>query len=165
MLTILPMDPIHLKTSYAFLVESFTISFGPNKSAWPNGLGNYDFVRYSGHIERLLKDPAHSFFSVWDNDQLIGQIELSNYKEIPDCGYVSFYYLKPEYRNKGLGQQLDHFAITEFKKYGYKKARLTVSEINKPGQRFYQKNGWRPLGPDPERPLGITMEKDLYPEA
>jgi ribosomal protein S18 acetylase RimI-like enzyme len=161
MLEIRPYDIIHVKTSFEFLMDTFRISFGLDKSLWPNNLGNYEFDKYRADIEKILANTAFSTFSVWHEEKLIGQIELKKLNETPPCGYVSFYYLIPEYRNKGFGKQLDDFALSEFKRQGLPRVRLTVSELNLAGQKFYDKNGWRTLGPDPSRPLGITMEKDL----
>lgn len=140
-------------------MDSFQISFGPDKTQWPNGLGNYPLDQYRADIEKLLTISSVSIFSVFHEDQTVGQIELRKLKD--GSGFVSFYYLVPEFRNKGLGKQLDDFAITELKKRGCTKVRLTVSERNKAGLRFYEKTGWKSLGPDPTRPQGITMEKEI----
>lgn len=134
-------------------------NLGPDKSQWPNGLGNYELIKYQADIEKVLAQDGNWSFSVHCDDQLVGQIELKKLKD--GCGYVSFYYLRREYRNKGLGKQLDEFAMKELKRQGCRKARLAVSGLNKAGQRFYEKTGWKSLGPDPDRPLGIMMEKEL----
>lgn len=162
-LKILPYDKKELRTSFKFLTDTFNISFGPNKDQWPNNLGNYSFDAYSADIEKILNDERFFFFGVYDGPELVGQIELK--KLTNDCGYVSLYYLKTEYRNKGLGKQLDDFAFKELERQGCMKIRLTVSELNKPGQRFYEKNGWKCVGPDPKRPLGLIMEKMISIES
>lgn len=159
MLKILPYDKKHIAKSYEFLMETFHISFGPDKTQWPNNLGTYKFEEYRADIDKILSIGGNWMFSAFNDDQLIGQIELKRLKD--GCGYVSFYYLVPEFRNKGLGKHLDAFAIEELKRRGCSKVRLTVSERNKAGQRFYEKNGWKTLGPDPTRPQGITMEKEI----
>lgn len=161
LIQILPYDKTHIETSYKFLVDSFFISFGDDKSKWPNFLGSYSFDYYQQDTVNILASGNHSYFSVWDNEKLIGQIEMTTLTEPASCGYVTFYYLTPEYRHQGLGRQLDEFAMNEFKRHGLKKARLTVSELNQAGQRFYAKCGWSSLGSDPDRPLGIIMEKNL----
>lgn len=162
MFKILPFDKANIEKSYEFLMDSFQISFGPDKELWPNNLGHYEFAKYRDDIFTMLEQsPSSKFFSVWHNSQIVGQIELKQLKKIPSCGYVSFYYLVPEYRNKGYGKFLDEFAINEFRKSGFQKARLTVSEKNPAAQKFYEKSGWSVVGPDPNRPQGITMEKDL----
>ncbi|MGZ3769409.1 MAG: GNAT family N-acetyltransferase [Bdellovibrio sp.] len=159
MLEILPYDIIHIDKSYEFLLETFHISFGPDKAQWPNNLGDYPFEKYKADIKRLLTGKDCFFFSAYHNGQVVGQIELRKLKD--GCGYISFYYLIPQYRNRGLGRDLDEFAVHELKRQGCHKVRLAVSELNKAGQRFYEKNGWKSLGPDPNRPLGLIMEKDI----
>ena len=159
MFEIRPYELKYLDQSYDFLIDTFYISFGPDKSQWPNGLGNYELAKYRADIANILGKDGNSSFSVHCDNQFVGQIELKRLKD--GCGYVSFYYLSSEYRNKGLGKQLDEFAIKELKRQGCRKVRLAVSGLNKAGQRFYEKNGWKSLGPDPDRPLGIMMEKEL----
>jgi len=157
-----PFNMANIKDSYEFLLDTFAISFGEDKSKWPNNLGNYSLEKFSEHFVRLLKKDSEAIYSVWDSDKLIGQIDLKiSMKEPPHCGYVAFYYLLPEYRNRGLGALLDRHALSVFKEKGLVKARLTVSELNLRGIKFYEKNGWRQLGPDLDRPLGIVMEKML----
>lgn len=60
-----------------------------------------------------------------------------------------------------MGDKLDDFAMEEFRSRGLSKARLTVSQYNNRAQKFYQNRGWKVIGPDPDRPLGIFMEKIL----
>ena len=162
MFKILPFDKANIEKSYEFVMDTFHISFGPDKDLWPNNLGTYAFEKYRDDIFRTLeKSPSWKFFSVWHESQIIGQVELKTLKKIPSCGYVSFYYLVPDYRNKGYGKFLDEFAINEFKNSGLQTARLTVSEVNQAAKRFYEKSGWKVVGPDPDRAQGITMEKAL----
>ncbi|WP_413289774.1 GNAT family N-acetyltransferase [Bdellovibrio sp. HCB337] len=159
MLKILPYDKNHIDKSYGFLMDSFQISWGPDKAKWPNGLGSYPLEQYRTDIEKLLTYNSVAIFSVFHGDQTVGQIELRKLKD--GSGFVSFYYLVPEFRNKGLGKQLDDFAINELKRRGCTRVRLTVGELNKAAQRFYEKSGWKLLGADPTRPQGLTMEKEI----
>jgi len=157
-----PFNMADIKDSYEFLLDTFAISFGGDKSKWPNNLGDYSLEKFSEHFAAILKKDSEAIYSVWDSGKLIGQIDLKiSRKNSPDCGYVAFYYLLPEYRNRGLGALLDRHAVEVFKENGLLKAQLTVSELNLRGIKFYEKNGWRQLGPDSDRPLGILMEKEL----
>jgi len=160
-ITIQPFNKANIQDAYQFLLDTFAISFGEDKSKWPNNLGDYSLEKFSGHFTELLKNDSMAIYSVWDSDKLIGQIELNTSMKETLCGYVAFYYLLPEYRNKGLGALLDRHAVLVFKGKGLLKAQLTVSELNLRGIKFYEKNGWRQLGPDSDRPLGIVMEKIL----
>jgi len=151
----------NISESYEFLLDTFRISFGDDKSKWPNNLGNYGLAKFSEHFAEILKKDPEAIYSVWYEDKLVGQIDLKTSWKEKNCGYVSFFYLLPEYRNRGLGAILDQYATSAFKKKGLLKAQLTVSEMNLPGIKFYEKNGWKRVGPDPERPLGIIMEKEF----
>ena len=159
MLEFRPYDIAHIQRSFDFLLETFCISFGSDKVQWPNNLGSYHFEKYKADIERLLLNKEYFFFSVFRDSQLIGQVELKKLKD--SIGYVSFFYLIPEYRNQGFGRELIEFSMRELKRNDCHKARLTVSELNVAALKFYAKNGWKSLGPDPSRPLGITMEKEI----
>lgn len=158
---ILPFDIVNTPISYVFLTETFQISFGQDRTLWPNDLGSYSFEKYHKDISGIVARDQRAIWSVWLDGEIIGQVELSKYKSEEDCGYVSFYYLKDSVRGKGFADKLDDFAMNEFRSRGFTKARLTVSQFNNRAQNFYESRGWKVIGPDPKRPFGITMEKGL----
>ncbi|MCB9027096.1 MAG: GNAT family N-acetyltransferase [Bdellovibrionaceae bacterium] len=160
-ITISPFNIDNMSESFQFLLDTFQISFGDDKSKWPNDLGNYSFEKFNEAIIKILKNDPEAIFSVWDGNRLIGQIELKTSWKESNCGYVSLFYLLPEYRKRGVGILMEKYSMSVFKKKGLLKARLTVSELNLSGIKFYEKNGWKHLGPDPECPMGLTMEKEL----
>lgn len=50
--------------------------------------------------------------------------------------------IKKEYRNRGLGKELIDKAISNFKKRGISKIKLSVNRSNLNANGFYQKTGW-----------------------
>lgn len=77
-------------------------------------------------------------------------------------GWISFLYLKPEFRGKGYGIQALARAIMLYKQLDRRSVRLTVAASNTAAVRFYEKYGFRILSSEPgaEGPLYL-MEKSL----
>jgi len=78
--------------------------------------------------------------------------------EEPRIGYVNLFYLIPDMRGSGAGTFLHHYAIAFCQKHGVPKMRLSVSPTNLRAVAFYQKHGWRDLGPRPGRENVNLME-------
>lgn len=56
-------------------------------------------------------------------------------------GYVNLYYLVPEERGLGKGQELHNYAKQFFKDHHVQEYHLRVSPTNTSAIRFYRKNG------------------------
>jgi len=56
------------------------------------------------------------------------------------CMYLEDFYVVPEYRNMGIGQQLFQAYIDETKKAGAKQAKWQILDWNEPALGFYHKN-------------------------
>jgi ribosomal protein S18 acetylase RimI-like enzyme len=76
---------------------------------------------------------------------------------------VNLYYLAPAWRGRGLGQELEAYAMEFFRKRGLAVARLSVAPRNATAVAFYLRHGWRDLGPRPEAPEVHLMEKRTTP--
>ncbi|MGE4132784.1 MAG: GNAT family N-acetyltransferase [Bdellovibrionales bacterium] len=74
---------------------------------------------------------------------------------------MNLYYLVPELRGQGFSNHLEEFAVSHLKSRGFTRARLSVSPSNVRAVRFYEKNGWRDMGPRPDHPEVRLMEKSL----
>lgn len=122
-----------------FLADSFLISFGTDKGFWE--LYGRDG---QGYIDELKKrDPKKSgSFHIWKKDKIIGQTNLSLFRDDVTWGYVNLYYLKKEFRGKGHSKFIDIFAVNILKGLGVHKAKLSVSPTNTRAMKFYEKNGW-----------------------
>ena len=118
-------------------------------------------THYKEWLSQKINSNPYSAVHVYLDGKIIGQMELGKIKTEPEVGMVNLYYLAPEFRGKSLSSYLDQYAIKFLKEQGYKIARLNVSPTNLRAVRFYSKNGWRDVGPNPKYPEVHTMEKNL----
>jgi ribosomal protein S18 acetylase RimI-like enzyme len=79
----------------------------------------------------------------------------------PSAGKVNLFYLVPEYRGKGFGNQLERYALNLFEAAGFVHAWLRVSAANVPAVAFYTKRGWIDCGADAREPLERIMRKSF----
>ncbi len=63
-------------------------------------------------------------------------------------GWIAFFYLRPEFRGKGLGRQLMEEAARHYRSLGRRVLRLTVAREN-PAVGFYKALGFRRTGWEP----------------
>ena len=110
--------------------------------------------------ERLTSDPTCSVLVRFES-KIIGQVTTGTWKPDPSIGYVNLYYLIPGMRDRGFGDFLERYAVQHLKGFGFSSARLSVSPTNPRALRFYQRNGWRDLGPRPGLEHVNLMEKYL----
>lgn len=96
-------------------------------------------------------------------DEIIGfiQLDVTRYAD-QKTGYITFYYMKEDYRDLGLGVQLLGHAVSVFRNLGRKKILLRVSEKNHRALGFYKKYGFKKIGEE-EGPRGklYVMEKKI----
>ncbi|NER82962.1 MAG: GNAT family N-acetyltransferase [Leptolyngbya sp. SIO1D8] len=121
-----------------------------------DGSGATDYLLW---LRQRMAEIPNSCVHVWQGAQIIGQIEMGFWKRCPSVGYVNLFYLMPEWRGQGLGQQLEQHATDFFQKLGCKAARLSASPTNFIAMRFYLKQGWRDLGQREDAPEVHTLEK------
>lgn len=143
-----------------FRLDSFVVSFGSPDNFYRDG----GETHYKEWLSQKIKSNPYSAVHVYFDGKIIGQMELGKIKTEPEIGLVNLYYLAPDFRGKNLSSYLDQYAIKFLKEQGYKIARLNVSPTNLRAIRFYSKNGWRDLGPNPKYPEVHTMEKNLDSE-
>ena len=152
-----------------FRADSFIVSFGIDEhfyqehaasptTIYPDGRGS---ERYITWLTQRMHDIPGSCVHVWHSDDIVGQIEMGRFREDTSIGYVNLFYLIPAYRGRGLGRQLDQYAMSFLQRAGHQRARLSVSATNHPAISFYRKNNWRDLGPRADHPGSRYMEKLL----
>lgn len=159
-LTFLPINlDLHSNLCIKFRSDSFVASFGTDKPFFEeDGLGD---TRYLDWLKSRNPN-RYGKFHIWQNENIIGQLELGESKSNEDAGYVHLYYLVPEWRGKGLSEALDKFAMDFLRSLGFKKARLSVSPTNLRAVQFYKKNGWVDLGLRDEPELRKTLKFPLH---
>lgn len=127
-------------TVVKFRKDSFIVSFG-NAS----GFGSEE--NYLSWLADKIRQFPHGFLLVKENDQAVGQLELSIREfEGKNIGYVHLYYLIPDKRGSGLGKHLHDYALDFFKKQNVKEYHLRVSPSNKQAINFYKKIGMEAMG-------------------
>ncbi|HIF5642077.1 TPA: GNAT family N-acetyltransferase [Vibrio parahaemolyticus] len=102
------------------------------------------------------------FYHVFNNDEVIGQIEFRNGlvdEQGIKFGYINLLYLLPEFRNNGLGSKLEDFILAKFKNNQCAYAQLRYIPANLQAVSFYRKHGWFDVGKLGDR--GQLAEKRL----
>ncbi|MGN7943272.1 GNAT family N-acetyltransferase [Virgibacillus sp. 6R] len=129
----------HKEYVIPFRRDSFIVSFGSDKDFG-------DENKYLDWLQKQIKKNPKGFVLVVDNEEPIGQLELTikEYKG-KEIGYVHLYYLIPEKRGMGLGSLLHEYAIEFFKNNKVSEYHLRVSPTNKQAISFYTKNGMKQI--------------------
>ncbi|MDK9757888.1 GNAT family N-acetyltransferase [Vibrio sp. D173a] len=144
----------HLGLCIAFRKDAYQVSFGHQNV--------FDTQEITSWFTSIAEDPQAGFFHVIKDNQIVGQLEC-RYPVLDEegrkFGYINLFYLLPEFRNQGLGRQLQDFLLKLFVNHGCGYARLRYIPGNDAGERFYYKNGWRPVGAPGDR--GQLMQIDL----
>ncbi|ODA31294.1 GNAT family N-acetyltransferase [Veronia pacifica] len=141
----------HLSLCLGFRKDAYQLSFGHTEG--------FDEDITKNWYQAISTHPDVGFYLVMNKGECIGQVEFRNALEDHEgvlFGHINLLYLIPEYRHKGLGEQLQQYALNAFKARGCKKATLRFYWNNTGGKKFYQKHGWRPVGH--EGPKGQLME-------
>lgn len=135
------------------------------REAWQSVHGSLD--GYTDDYLELAQEhqAAHpnAVVEAYLGDVPIGVLELD-----PTCGAdtgagaISFFYVRPEYRNRGLGVQLIGHAISVYRKLGREKLTLRVAETNTAAIGFYERFGFHKTHQIPGAlvPLWV-MEMDI----
>ncbi len=88
------------------------------------------------------RDPKH-LLCVMQKNTIVGilQLDAERYED-ENIGYISFFYMLPEYRNQGLGIQILGEAISVYRAMGRDKIALICGSDNEKGLSFYQRQGF-----------------------
>ena len=122
------------------------------EEAWRNLYGTLD--RYDGRgfladamtVSRM--DPA-CVITAMQGRRRAGVLQLDPTRDAGrNAGYISFLYLAPDQRRRGIGVQLIGKAVSVFRPRGRDKLRLVCSEANAAAMAFYEKYGFTRIGED-----------------
>lgn len=83
------------------------------------------------------------FLVAIENDEVIGTIALMNYNN--GNGVLKKFFVKKEYRNKGIGRVLFSTLHTFAKDHGFHTVLLDTPSVAKDSHRFYEKSGFRKI--------------------
>ena len=112
--------------------------------------------------EHHRADPE-SVMLLYEGEKFAGLIDLDTERgRHADYGWVTLFYLRPEYRGRGLGVQLLGRAVAKYRRLGRGAIRLHVSDDNGMAKAFYRANEFEELSraPGSGAPL-LLMEKKL----
>ncbi len=112
---------------------------------WPKAKHPFDHDQWR---EALNPEKGHTSFLVYEDDQLIGHAAL-RMTEMPNVYALSFLYLLPQARSKGLGEQM----VSLLEQYAkerlpVRKLILVVRTYNQMARRCYVKCGFKEDGRD-----------------
>ena len=134
-LTFRTMDAIHDRRYFVqFRKNAARASFGEEDP--------FDEQGYADLIESRTREFPDGYVMVEQDGQSVGQIEMHPREfEGRRIGFISLFYLVPELRGHGYGQQLTDYAEGVFRRHGVSEYHLRVSPTNEPALHFYRKCG------------------------
>lgn len=136
------------------------------RDAWEQIHGSTAAFNGRAYLEDALaaarENPGALLCAMLGND-VAGILQLDLFNEgAENIGGIPFYYMKPQFRNVGLGVQLIGQAVSLSRPKGKTALRLRVAPENAGAVRFYEKYGFKKTGEEPGLvgPLYI-MEKAI----
>lgn len=120
------------------------------EEAWGNLYGQLD--RYDGEgfladAKRNWKQDRQTLLFAMAGKNRAGILQLDPNRQAEEHkGYISFFYLSPDYRFQGIGVQIIGKAVNVFRPMGRNRLELSCSERNTPALHFYQKYGFQKTG-------------------
>jgi GNAT superfamily N-acetyltransferase len=131
-----------------FRADSFIESFGSAERFYhAAGDGAKDYLE---GLRSKNRDWPRSCVHAWLDDRIVGQIEVRRDRSDPSRAHVLLYYLRPELRGRGFGEQLDTYVGELCRAAAIRTTSLRVSPTNSRAMVFYRKHGWHDRGQDPE---------------
>lgn len=110
-------------------------------------MGHFWQQLYLEKAEEISRKHPNHLLSVVRRNTIVGILQLDAERDASDgAGYISFFYMLPEYRGSRLGIQLLGEAVSVFRPLGYDKLRLSCGADNLRGMRFYERHGFRTIG-------------------
>lgn len=146
----------HADLCLKFIEDTHLCSFGSMEGF--EAEGEQGPQRFIDRIAAKLSADPESCLHVWKGDTVVGQLNFGTFVG-PSIGYISHFYVTPEWRGTGVASKMESYAGRHLRRRGFRSARLSVTATNVRAIRFYQKHGWRDLGPREDRPLAHNMEK------
>lgn len=135
------------------------------REAWRSiygGMDGYSELYTPEVVRRAVRQPDCVALA-YAGERPCGIIELNYSRERREkAGCISFLYLEPEFRGRGLGVQLIGYATSWYRGHGRDKLRLRVAEVNTAARKLYEKYGFEYIGGESGTcGLLLVMEKNL----
>ncbi len=107
------------------------------------------------------RNPKHLVCAMRRNT-IVGILQLDPTRCVENnAGYISFFYMLPEFRGDGLGVQMIGEAISIYRAMGRDRLHLSCGEDNSRGMMFYERHGFRKIGVR-EEPFGVLNRLEKY---
>lgn len=137
-----------------FRKDAFVVSFGTEEG--------FDETGYLMRMREKVNKFPDGQVIIEVEHRPIGQMELHTTEYGgTEIGYVNLYYLIPEYRGKGLGKKLVHYAENYFRQLKVAEYHLRVSPTNQTAIHLYLKSGMVKLREEDEKYPLWRMRKQL----
>ena len=126
--------------------EYYTACYADAWKAAHGSLAHFSPEPYLRCAREHCRETPNAVMKLYYKDEPAGLVDLDTARGAhAGYGWISFLYLKPEYRGRGCGVQLIGRAIFLYDRLGRHSLRLHVAEDNKTAVDFYQKNGFQLL--------------------
>lgn len=126
--------------------EYYTACYADAWKAAHGSLAHFSPEPYLRCAREHCRETPNAVMKLYCKDEPAGLVDLDTARGAhAGYGWISFLYLKPEYRGRGCGVQLIGRAIFLYDRLGRHSLRLHVAEDNKAAVDFYQKNGFQLL--------------------
>ena len=131
-----------LEMCISFRRDAHIISYGSDDTFDPNSVKKW-YKKLSNKLD------GAGFYHVVHDGEIVGQLEFVS--GLSDSrgelyGYIYLIYLKLDFRNQGLGLELQEFMFSIFKSDSCKYVELRYLPENVQGKQFYKKHGWQDVG-------------------
>ena len=141
----LRFEPLQFPRDSAFFDSCYS-------DAWAAAHGStagYTARPYLRSAKEHARTP-HAVVKLLSGDKVVGMIDMDPDRgRAEGYGWISFFYLLPEYRGKGWAAQLLGHALWFSENHGRKSVRLHVAEDNTRARGFYEHFGFTKVGETP----------------
>jgi len=150
-----PVDlDAHFDLCVRFRRDSFVCSFGHDREFEESG----GAPTYLDWLRARMAAFRPGIVHAVRGDAIIGQIEM---QVRGDEARVNLFYLTPEWRGTGAGQDLHAYVLALLRRHGIETVDLVVSPTNARAIRYYEKHGWRRGEVVPGRDDLVIMRLDV----
>jgi ribosomal protein S18 acetylase RimI-like enzyme len=115
----------------------------------PAFLAQLDPVEWAERWRARIRaaEPSSAILIMHSETEPVGFIHVGPYPGHPEAGEVRAIYVDPARVGQRLGDKLIEAGLAELRQSGFSCAVLWVAAANGRARRFYERNGWEPIGP------------------
>lgn len=141
----LRIEPLNLETE----AELYTSCYADAWKAAHGSLVGFAETPYLQNAKRIAQKSPEYVVKAYYGDEFAGIAELDpEMMSFVGAGWISFCYLSPEFRGRGLAPQLVGHAVSVFRRLDRTSLRLHVAQTNTRAVEFYKKLGFKHISTD-----------------